>query len=69
MHAHYINCVEGAGKHQETEQNRSEAYHCSFLLVFFHPLTFVSAESSQSVQLYILFVFLFNISVTFSEIM
>lgn len=30
-------------------------------------MTFVSAESSHSVQLYILFV-LFNISVTFSEI-
>ena len=32
-------------------------------------MTFLSAESSHSVQLYILFVFLFNISVTFSEIM
>lgn len=60
------------GRCRKASRDRTKSFRSLplfFLLVFFHPLTFISAESSHSVQLYILFVFLFNISVTFSEIM
>lgn len=53
-----IYSVEGTRKHQETEQDHSEFYHCYFLLVFFHLVSFMNIGSTHSVQLYILVFFI-----------